>query len=65
MSVNVIGKDLTPYYSQATVTAISTTPGGTSLYLVGLDEGHGGGRVWSKYFPDPDHPNRWTGWFPL
>jgi hypothetical protein len=65
MSVNVIGKDLTLYYSQATVTAISTTPGGTSLYLVGLDEGHGGGRVWSKYFPDPDHPNRWTGWFPL
>jgi hypothetical protein len=51
--------------AQSTVTAISTTPGGTSLYLVGLDEGRRGGRVWSKYFPDPDHPNRWTGWFPL
>jgi hypothetical protein len=50
---------------ESTVTAISTRPGGTSLYLVGLDEGQGGGRVWSKFFPDPDHPTQWTGWFPL
>lgn len=50
---------------QATVAAISTTPGGTSLYVIGLDEGRGGGRVWSRFFPDPDHPTQWTSWFPL
>ena len=49
----------------STVTAISTTPGGSSLYVVGLDEGHGGGRVWSQFFPDPNNPGHWTGWFPL
>jgi Domain of unknown function (DUF1929) len=43
----------------STVTAISTRPGATSLYVVGLDEGKGGGRVWSKFFPDPDNPNQW------
>ncbi|WP_344821216.1 hypothetical protein, partial [Actinocorallia longicatena] len=47
------------------ITAISTTPGGTSLYLVGSDEGHGGGRVWTNFYPSPEHPDQWTGWFPL
>ena len=47
----------------STVTALSTQPGGTSLYVVGLDEGHGGGRVWSNYFPSSN--NQWSGWFPL
>jgi DUF1680 family protein len=50
---------------ESTIAAISTMPGGTSLYVVGFDEGHGGGRVWSKFFPDPAHPDRWTGWFPV
>ena len=49
----------------ATVAAVSTRPGGTSLFVVGLDEGHGGGRVWSKFFPDPQHPNQWSDWFPI
>ena len=50
---------------ESPIAAISTRPGGTSLFLVGLDEGQGGGRVWSKFFPDPDRPAQWTGWFPL
>ena len=50
---------------KATVTAVSTHLGGTSLYVVGLDEGKGGGRVWSKFFPDPNNSNQWTNWFPL
>jgi DUF1680 family protein len=58
-----LGPNVFPLMS--TVTAISTRPGGTSLYVVGLDEGHGGGRVWSKFFPDPANPTQWTGWFPL
>ncbi|HXB69954.1 MAG TPA: beta-L-arabinofuranosidase domain-containing protein [Candidatus Acidoferrales bacterium] len=46
------------------VTALSTKPGGTSLYVLGLD-----GQVWSSYF-DPQHlgpPERggWQPWFPL
>ena len=49
----------------ATVTAVSTTPGGTSLFVVGLDnEGRGGGRVWSNFFPH-DGRAEWSGWFPL
>ena len=47
------------------VAAVSTAPGGTSLFVVGLDEGHGGGRVWTNSFPDPAHPNQWVGWRPL
>jgi hypothetical protein len=48
----------------APVTAISTQPGGTSLYVVGLDnEGRGGGRVWTKAFPDQG--NQWGAWRPL
>ena len=47
------------------VAAVSTQPGGTSLCVVGLDEGHGGGRVWTNSFPDRDHPDQWVGWRPL
>jgi hypothetical protein len=43
----------------STVTALSTVPGGTSLYIVGLD-----GKVWTNFFPAADGP-RWSGWFPL
>jgi DUF1680 family protein len=50
---------------ESTVTALSTAPGETSLYIVGLDEGHGGGRVWTKFFPNPNNPGRWTGWFAM
>ena len=59
--------DLGPnvFPQNATVAAVSTRPGGTSLFVVGLDEGHRGGRVWSKFFPDPQHPNQWSDWFPL
>jgi hypothetical protein len=50
----------------APVTAVSTARGATSLYVVGLDnEGLGGGKVYSKFFPDPTHPNDWSDWFPL
>ena len=56
---------LNTFRPQAPFAAVSATPGGTSLYVIGLDEGRGGGRVWSKFFPDPDHPTQWTGWFPL
>ena len=44
----------------ATVTALSTVPGGTSLYVLGLD-----GKVWSNFFPPPDRPTEWDGWWPL
>ena len=47
------------------VAAVSTVPGGTSLFVVGLDDEHGGGRVWTNSFPDPGHPNQWVGWRPL
>ena len=59
--------DLGPnvFPQNATVAAVSTRPGGTSLFVVGLDEGHGNGRVWSKFFPDPQHPNQWSDWFPI
>ena len=42
------------------VTALSTRPGGTSLFVIGFD-----GQVWSRFFPDPSHPNDWSSWFPL
>ena len=40
------------------VTALSLSPGATSLYLVGTD-----GQVWSRYFPDAN--NQWSAWFAL
>lgn len=50
----------------APVTAISTVEGGTSLYVVGLDnERRGGGRVWTKAFPDANNPNDWGPWRPI
>jgi hypothetical protein len=58
-----LGPNTFPLGSQAA--AVSTEPGGTSLFVVGLDEGHGGGRVWTNSFPDPAHPNQWVGWRPL
>jgi hypothetical protein len=42
------------------VTALSTGPGATSLYIIGAD-----GQVWTKFYPDPQHPGEWTGWLPL
>jgi hypothetical protein len=49
---------------RAPVTAVSTRPGGTSLFVVGLDnEGRGGGRVWSSFFPDRNA--QWSPWFAL
>lgn len=44
----------------STVTALSTRPGGTSLYVLGLDR-----QVWSSFFPSPTVPGQWSGWFPL
>ncbi|MGA8055083.1 MAG: hypothetical protein WCA12_14705, partial [Burkholderiales bacterium] len=44
----------------STVTALSTVPGSTSLYVVGLDQ-----KVWSNFFPAADGVARWEGWFPL
>jgi DUF1680 family protein len=44
----------------AEVTALSTAPGGTSLYVLGFDR-----QVWSRFFPDADHPGQWSPWFPL
>jgi hypothetical protein len=41
------------------VTALSTVPGGTSLYVVGLD-----GKVWTNFFPAGDEL-RWSGWTAL
>jgi hypothetical protein len=41
------------------ITAISTMPGGTSLYGVGKD-----GAVWTKFF-DPRGDAYWSEWFPL
>ncbi|MBW4662568.1 MAG: hypothetical protein KME15_28320 [Drouetiella hepatica Uher 2000/2452] len=53
-----LGDNVFPQTS--TVSAISTVPGGTSLFVIGLD-----GRVWSQYF-DPRQENPvWSGWFPL
>jgi uncharacterized protein len=42
------------------VTALSTRYGWTSLYVLGIDD-----KVWTNYFPDRDHPDRWTGWHAL
>src|SRR5260370_38754336 len=42
----------------AHVTAVSTGPGGTSLYTLPHN-----GSVWSKYFPDTKRPGQWTDWF--
>jgi hypothetical protein len=42
------------------VTALSTVPGGTSLYLLGFDR-----NVWTNFFPAPDRPHEWDGWWPL
>ena len=50
----------------ATVAALSTAPHATSLYVVGLDnEGLGGGKVFTKFFPDPKHPGQWSDWLAL
>jgi hypothetical protein len=45
---------------RATVTVLSTQPGGTSLYVIGLD-----GKVWTNFFPAADGSHRWNGWFAL
>lgn len=59
-----IGPNVFP--PDATVTAVSTRSGETSLFVVGLDNvGRGGGRVWSAFFPDAERPGEWSPWFPL
>src|SRR5262245_36090054 len=57
-----IGDNVFP--AGSTVSAVSSKPGGTSLFLVGLD-----GQVWSTYW-DPDHLGPeplggWVPWFPI
>ena len=42
------------------ISAVSTGPGQTGLYVLGFD-----GQVWSNYFPDVNHPGQWSGWFAL
>jgi hypothetical protein len=42
------------------VAALSTVRGGTSLYVLGFD-----GKVWTNFFPAPDRPREWDGWWPL
>ena len=49
----------------APIAAVSLSRRATSLYLVGLDEDRGGGRVWTKFFPDPIRNNTWSDWSPL
>jgi hypothetical protein len=44
----------------AAITALSTGPGATTLYVVGKD-----GQVWSTFFPDAGNPGHWSGWFAL
>jgi hypothetical protein len=52
------------------VAAVSTGPGETSLYVMGLPNasdsaGQSGSQVWTKFFPDPNRPGQWSDWFPL
>ncbi len=49
-----------PLPSGSVVSALSTRPGGTSLFVVGKDE-----QVWSQFFPDPTKSGQWSDWFPL
>ncbi len=42
------------------IAAISTTPGGTSLFIVGPN-----GDVQSNFFDPAFHPAKWSGWFSL
>lgn len=60
---NVFPKD-------ATVAAVSTAAGATSLYVVGLlnaqdASGIQGSQVWTKFFPDPGSGNGWSDWIAL
>jgi len=56
----------TPWFKQgensfplgSTVTAVSSGPGATSLYVLDKDE-----QVWTNYFPA--QPGRWSGWLKL
>jgi len=48
------------------VTALSLSEGATSLFVVGPDEAHGGAhKVFTKFFPDPQHPGQWSDWLIL
>ncbi len=48
------------------VTALSLSEGATSLFVVGPDEAHGGAhKVFTKFFPDPQHPDQWSDWLIL
>jgi hypothetical protein len=46
------------------ITALSTGPGATSLYVVRSKLGDAN-KVWTKFFPDSDNPGKWTDWFDL
>ena len=48
------------------VTALSTAPGATSLYVVGLDKrGTWGRKSVHEFFPDSKHPGDWNDWLVL
>src|SRR5262249_15183449 len=50
----------------APVTALSTGGGAPSLYVIGLsNEGLGGGKVFTKFFPDAAHGGGWSDWLAL
>ena len=42
------------------VSAVSSLPGATSLFVVGLD-----GRIWSKFYDPRIADAKWSDWFPL
>jgi Tol biopolymer transport system component len=58
MSWNPLGPNKFP--SGGRVTALSTRPTESSLYVVGLDD-----QVWTRYFPNSSHLDKWSDWLPL
>jgi len=55
-----------PFPLGSEVAAVSTEPGGTSLFRGrARRRDMAAGRVWTNSFPDPTHPNQWIGWRPL
>jgi hypothetical protein len=53
-----IGSNL--FALDSAVTAVSTEPNETSLYVIGLD-----GQVWTNFYPSATAPGEWSGWFAL
>jgi hypothetical protein len=52
-----LGPDTLTFPQGSTITALSTVPGGTSLYVIGPD-----GQVWTNFFPDINNNPQWNGW---